>query len=202
MGWWLVGGLERGWIMTFHSVGNVIIIIIIPTDFFSEGLKPSMYGQFGIGPGLSVSHLGQCQRKHYDVCRLRRGNTSSIWIQPYNTLCFVRLLQLWYQWSFYGCIFMYSKRRTYHIVNVVSRSYQCLTMMEFDIYIYIRVFTGAPRWRCQNITFLPFRCVFFFWGVARGWQISACLFGFNFRACIWLGACMGITPQVLSATLQ
>jgi hypothetical protein len=33
----LVGGLEHGWIMTFHSVGNEIII---PTDelhHFSEG---------------------------------------------------------------------------------------------------------------------------------------------------------------------
>jgi hypothetical protein len=28
----LVGGLEDGWIMTFHSVGNAIII---PTDFHS-----------------------------------------------------------------------------------------------------------------------------------------------------------------------
>ena len=35
--WWLVGGLEHEWIMTFHSVGNVII----PTDsYFSEGFKP------------------------------------------------------------------------------------------------------------------------------------------------------------------
>ena len=34
----LVGGLEHGWIMNFHSVGNVII----PTDevIFFRGLKP------------------------------------------------------------------------------------------------------------------------------------------------------------------
>ena len=41
----LVGGLEHEWIMTFHSVGNVII----PTDsfiFFGVGIPPSRYHHF------------------------------------------------------------------------------------------------------------------------------------------------------------
>ena len=33
----LVGGLEHGWIMTFHSVGNVIIPTDFYSSFFSEG---------------------------------------------------------------------------------------------------------------------------------------------------------------------
>jgi hypothetical protein len=41
---WLVGGLEHEWIMTFHSVGNVII----PTDelifFRGVGIPPTSWG--------------------------------------------------------------------------------------------------------------------------------------------------------------
>ena len=53
--WNLVGGLEHGWIMTFHSVGK----FIIPTGevhHFSEGLKPTTNQELPWTMALKVTY--------------------------------------------------------------------------------------------------------------------------------------------------
>ena len=62
MAWYgLVGGLEHDWIMTFHSVGNVII----PTDevifFGGVGIPPTSGGMTSCSQGLHAEQDGRAE---------------------------------------------------------------------------------------------------------------------------------------------
>ena len=68
---YLVGGLEHGWIMTFHSVGNVII----PTDelifFRGVGIPPTSYTFISYRSILDGSKLPQNCLLVWDFHQLR-----------------------------------------------------------------------------------------------------------------------------------